>query len=65
MNLQSLEDYNKQKLNQYPKYPLLNGIACPKCGKEMYDRDNLILTSNPPKKRVICLECGHNDYAFH
>jgi hypothetical protein len=39
-----------------------NGIACPKCGEEMYDTNpNMILTSNPPKKSVHC-KCGFSGY---
>lgn len=39
-----------------------NGVACPKCGDEMYDTNpNLTLTSNPPKKSVHC-KCGFSGY---
>jgi hypothetical protein len=39
-----------------------NGVACPKCGEEMYDTNpNLVLTSNPPKKSVHC-KCGFSGY---
>ena len=62
--MKTLEEHNKQRQIETPKYPRLNGIACPKCGKEMYDRDANILTSIPPKKNVICLECGRNDFAL-
>lgn len=42
--------------------PVLNGIACPVCGKEMYDsQPNVILTSMPVKKNVHC-ECGYVGY---
>lgn len=62
--LQSLDDHNRQRQIELPKYPRPNGIACPKCGKEMHDRNGNILTSYPPRKAVICLECGHNDFAL-
>lgn len=64
MPLQSLDDHNRQRQIEMPKYPRPNGIACPKCGNELLDRDGNILTSNPPKKAVFCLECGHNDFAL-
>jgi len=62
--METLEEHNRQRQIETPKYPRPNGIACPKCGKEMHDRDENVLTSNPPKKAVICLECGHNDFAL-
>lgn len=57
-------EHNSQRQIETTKYPRPNGIACPKCGKEMHDRNENVLTSNPPKKEVICLECGHNDFAL-
>jgi hypothetical protein len=62
--MKTLEERNRQRQIELPKYPRPNGIAYPKCGKEMHDRDGNILTSNPPQKAVICLECGHNDFAL-
>lgn len=49
-------DYNK---------PARNGIACPKCGKELYDSSPMVtLTSNPPQKNVACMSetCGYVGY---
>ena len=45
--------------------PKLNGILCPECDKEMYDKDGTVLYSSPLQKRVICLGCGHNDYRIY
>lgn len=62
--LQSLDEYNKetQEIRRlYVGYPRLNGLACPKCGKELYDSDGMVLCSNPPKTRVHC-ECGFMGY---
>lgn len=45
--------------------PVLNGIACPKCGEELYDSNPMItLTSNPAQKNVHCssTKCGHVGY---
>ena len=45
--------------------PELNGIACPKCGEELYDSNpNTILTSNPPQKNVHCSKCDHIGYRY-
>jgi C4-type Zn-finger protein len=35
--------------------PTPNGIACPKCGKELLDtQPNITLTSMPSKKNISC-----------
>lgn len=42
--------------------PVRNGIACPKCGEELYDSSPMVtLTSNPPQKNVACMNkvCGY------
>ena len=62
--MQTLDEYNKMANDfyfNYDKYPKLNHIACPKCGKEMYDTNEIILMSNPPKKNVYC-DCGYKGY---
>ena len=35
-----------------------NGIACPDCGREMTDRDGLLLLSSPTQIHVHCEACG-------
>ncbi len=64
--LTKLEDWNKPGSSRFKslenEYPLLNGIECPKCKNEMSDMDDMILCSYPPKKKVKCLSCGHDDY---
>ena len=43
--------------------PVLNGIACPKCGEELYDSSPMItLTSMPAQKNVHCIKCDHVGY---
>jgi hypothetical protein len=62
----SLEDWNKRKWEQAhpPKTPLWNGVACPKCGKEMFDVDpDYILCSMPPQIEVGCT-CGFRGNRF-
>ena len=64
-DLMSLEEYNRKQNQRYiqPEYPRPNGIACPKCGEELADMDDLVLCSMPPKKNVICQKCGYRGYA--
>lgn len=41
----------------------LTGIACPECGKELYDANpGTYLMSNPPKVEVKCAACGYKGY---
>ena len=66
--LKSLEEHNNSKLNGiYSKNALKNGIgiACPKCGDELYyTNPDMMLTSNPPKQSVHCKNCLHMDYVY-
>lgn len=39
----------------------LTDIQCPKCGKNIYVRTDIILLSNPPKSQYEC-ECGWVGY---
>lgn len=62
----SLDEHNKQKAMLHRKLsdPYPNGIACPQCGKELWDTDPTeVLASNPPKKRVHCPSCGFVSFA--
>ncbi len=68
-NLKSLEDFNKER--GYPAYcipsqdPVLNGIACPKCGSELFDENPMeVLASIPPNKRIGChsKDCNFSGY---
>lgn len=60
-----LMTYNKRKINLYStgNAPVLNGIACPNCGKELYDSNpNIKLTSNPPQKHIHCESCNYKGH---
>lgn len=62
MTLKSLAEHNRQQhqLREQRSRPHPNGIACPKCGAELWDSAPMIvLTSNPPQKSVHCRECGY------
>lgn len=43
--------------------PHPNGITCPNCGEELMDSiPMIILTSNPPQKKVCCSSCDYVGY---
>ncbi len=60
--MQTLKEFDDDRMNSYSidlNKPLKNNIACPECGKEMYDSTPMItLTSNPPRKNIHC-DCGY------
>lgn len=66
--MKTLKEHNEQRLEAFrqmeeQRKPHPNGIACPKCGDEMWDSDPMMtFTSNPPQKSVHCPGCGHADY---
>jgi len=62
VKLISLSEHNAQIAASVPDpfldAPRKNGVACPKCGAELFDtHPNLILSSMPPKKHVHCVKC--------
>jgi hypothetical protein len=53
-----LDEWNDTRSSHYTPKSLWNGIACPKCGNEMYDSNpDQVLMSYPPKVSVACT-CG-------
>ena len=60
--LNSLSEHNSNSMTStfskrilFNQEPIPNGLACPKCGKELLDTlPNEILTSIPPQKNVGC-----------
>ena len=47
--------------------PVLNGLKCPKCKKELFDTNpNITLTSDPAQKNVHCSnkKCDYVGYRF-
>ena len=38
-------------------------LACPKCGKRIYKRTDIILSCYPPKRQYFCGDCGWVGYA--
>jgi len=54
----TLEEHNKQKLTIYETQG--NGIACPNCGSELFDVNNMMaLASYPPQFAVFCRKCKY------
>jgi uncharacterized protein with PIN domain len=65
--MKTLEQHNEEFIANHKKattFPRKNGIACPKCNKELSDVSNWVLLSWPTQKEVICESCGHKGYAF-
>ena len=38
-------------------------VKCPKCGKPLYKRTDIILSSYPPQYQYGCKECGWSGFA--
>jgi predicted RNA-binding Zn-ribbon protein involved in translation (DUF1610 family) len=38
-------------------------IECPKCGKQIYVRTDIVLASNPPQRLYEC-DCGWTGYSY-
>lgn len=66
--LKTLAQHNAERLEieqsfRHANDPRPNGIACPRCGKELWDSCPMItLTSHPAQKNVHCPDCGHRGY---
>lgn len=66
--LKSLKDHNdgRRLFDAYGGNSVKSGIACPKCGSELYyNNPDMVLTSNPPKRSVVCKNCKHTDYVYY
>jgi hypothetical protein len=66
--LKSLKDHNdgRRLFDAYGGNSVKSGIACPKCGSELYyNNPDMVLTSNPPKRSVECNNCKHTDYVYY
>jgi hypothetical protein len=67
--LKTLQEHNTMNTTFHrgllPQSPVLNGIACPKCGEELLDtQPNVTLSSMPPQKNVGCSsdKCDYTGY---
>lgn len=60
--MKSLDEHNRDK-GGWPTEPLGANVGCPKCETEMVYIDSAaVLASMPPKKTVMCPECGEIGY---
>ena len=68
MPLKTLEEANREARQRYENRrramePHANGIACPKCGSELWDSNpTTTLSSSPPQKNVHCPSCDFRGY---
>ena len=63
--LKSLEEHNAEAHRRHRLATELhaNGIACPKCGKELWDsQPMMLLTSYPPQRDIRCPVCNYRGY---
>ena len=57
--LKSIEEHNSSRYYYSSGNPKPSGVAYPKCGEELImPEPNSTLTSNPPKKAVVCAGTG-------
>ena len=56
----SLEAYNKKQKIPNIRDPRPTGIACPKCGAEMFTTNESYPTS-PPRRIIKCSRCGNEE----
>lgn len=57
------EDFYKETDNDVLPTLQLTDIECPKCGKKVFRRTDIILTSFPPQYQYEC-KCGWVGYAY-
>ena len=57
------DEYKDREIsNAYYPNTIQTTVECPKCGKHIYMRTNIILTSEPPQYVYFC-ECGWSGYS--
>jgi DNA-directed RNA polymerase subunit RPC12/RpoP len=62
--LESLDEHNNRIVAK-SAVQKANGIACPKCGDELFDTNSkTILTTFPQKFAINCNKCGYVGYRF-
>ena len=49
-----------EELRPAPYTPI--DVECPKCGKNIWRNNQIVLASIPPKYEYVCLECGWIGY---
>lgn len=56
------EDFKKEK-DDIPQTLQLTDIECPKCGKKIFRRTDVVLTTFPPMYKYEC-RCGWTGCAY-
>ena len=63
--LKSLEEVNRQALNNPQKHRKNNGIACPDCKEELSDSlEDVLYLTFPAKIKVVCEKCKFIGYKY-
>jgi len=57
--LKTLEEHERRFWDNYQPYNPVGkcGIACPKCGEELWADYGVCLASDPPQTPIFCKEC--------
>ena len=66
-SLKTIEQHNSDALrvwNAANSGERPNGIACPKCGAELFDDTTRVLTSLPPQTPIFCKKCDYSSSRF-
>ncbi len=59
------EEFIKTPLDQELfSHKILTNIECPKCGKKLWKRTDIVLTSYPPQYQYEC-DCGWQGSAYN
>lgn len=57
--MKTIEEHERERGFKPPSFYVPNGIQCPRCSKELRDVNrNVVMTTNPPRKAVICIGCS-------
>lgn len=58
--LKSLEEYERDRLARR-EAALATGIACPKCGQELFDHEfSTMVMTFPPQRACHCRACNYS-----
>lgn len=62
--MKSLEEHNAERMAQVHPFdkPVHNGIACPKCGAELFDSNPCVVLASYPAQKAIHCTCGYHEY---
>lgn len=51
------EEFKAAKDFKYSTGYEITDIECPKCGEKIYKDTMMVITTYPPKRRYVCMEC--------